>query len=95
MPAVPLKLKNKPAAETRAVLEDEMSVEQHRFDFGQEVVMAVQIRPARLHHSDLRVAEVVNRALEEICRRDEVGIEHGDQFAGRAFRDPACSAPAL
>ena len=69
-------------ARARAVLEDEMAVEQHAFHFGEEVVIAVQVAPARLHHADLRIGEVVNGAREEIGGREEIGVEDGDQFAG-------------
>ncbi len=50
-PAVPLKLKKAAAARARAVLHDEVAVEQDRFDFGQRGVVAVQVGPARLDHA--------------------------------------------
>ena len=49
-------------ARTRAMLQDEMAVEQHGFDFGEEIVVPVQVAPARLHHADLRIGEMMNRA---------------------------------
>ena len=70
-----VEVKEKSSAEARAVLEDEMPVQQHRLDFRQQVVMAIQVGPPRLHYSDIRIAEIVDRALEEILRRNEVGIE--------------------
>ena len=64
------------------MLQNEVAVEQHGFHFGQEVVVAVQIAPARLHHADLRIGEVVNGAHQEVGRRNEIGVEDRDQFAG-------------
>ena len=58
-----------------------MAVQQNRFDFGEEVVIAVQVAPARLHHADLRIGEKVDGAREEIGRRAEVRVEDRDDLA--------------
>ena len=61
MPAVPLKLKNSPVRARPPVFQHEVAVEQDSLDFGQEGIVAVQVRPARLHHADLRIGEVMDR----------------------------------
>src|SRR5579883_1029780 len=68
------------------MLQNKVAVEQHRLDFGQQVVTAVEICPPRLHHSDLFVREVVDGALKEIDRRDEVRVEDRDNFNGRGLQ---------
>ncbi len=73
-------------ARTRSMLQDEMAVQQHRLDFGEEVVIAVEIAPAGLHHADLGVGEVVNGAHQKIGGRNKIGIEDGDEFAGGGFQ---------
>ena len=65
---MPLKLKKQPATGPRHVLQHEVAVEQHGLHFGQHVVVAVQITPARLHHADLRIGEEMHRAPQEIRR---------------------------
>src|SRR6476660_569338 len=67
----------------RAVLQNEMPVEEHRLHFRQEIVIAVEVAPACLNHSDTRIGEEMNGAGEEIGRRNEVGDENGDQFSSR------------
>ena len=46
----------------------------------------VQIAPARLHHTDLRIGKEVNRPLQEIYRRNKVSVKDGNQFAGRCLQ---------
>jgi hypothetical protein len=60
-----------------------MAVEQHGFDFGQHVVVTVQVRPPRLHHSNARIGEVIDCATQEVGGRHKVGVEHSDELAGR------------
>ena len=64
-----------------AVLEHEVGVEQDRLHLGQQRVILVQVRPARLHHRHLRVAEVRHGPLQEVGRGDEVGVEDRDVAA--------------
>ena len=74
------------AARARAVLHDEVAVEQDRFDFGQRGVMAVQVGPAPLDHADFGIGEIGQRAAQKIGRGQEIGVEDGDEFAGRGFQ---------
>src|SRR5205823_9642446 len=69
------------AACTRAMLDDEMAVEQDAFDFGKRRVIAVEISPARLHHGQLGIAEVRQGKAQKIGAGLEIGVENGDQFA--------------
>ena len=89
-----VEIEEQAGARARAVLENEVAVEQHGFDFRQEVVIAVQVAPARLHHADLRIGEIVDGARQEIGRRAEVGVEDRDEFAGGGLRAlPAARRP--
>src|SRR6266699_2471322 len=78
------------AAGTRAMLNNEVAVEKNGFDIGQERVVAVEIRPARLHHADFATAigihEIRNRAAEKIRLGEKISIEDGDEFALRGFQ---------
>ncbi len=39
------------------------------------------MRPARLHHADLRLGEVVDHLHEPVGRRDKIGVEYGYELA--------------
>src|SRR5207245_8114329 len=65
------------AAVSAAVLEDEVPVQQNRLDLRQQRVVLIDVAPARLHHPDLRIAEVRDQLGDEIGGRDEVGVENG------------------
>ena len=49
-----VEIEEEPGARAAGVLENEVSVEQDGFDFGQKRIMPVEVRPSRLHHADLR-----------------------------------------
>ena len=78
----PVEVEEVAGCRSRPVLEDEMPIEQHGFHFGQEVVIAIQIAPARLHHAHLGVNEVGNGLDQKIRRRNKIGVEDGNKFAG-------------
>ena len=86
MPAVPLKLKNTPLRARPECSSTKVAVEQDRFDFGQKRIIAVNVRPARLHHADLGIGEVMDDLQQEVFRRSEIGVEDGDEFALRRFQ---------
>ena len=69
-----------------AVFEDEVAVEQDGFDLGEEAVVAVEVGPAGLHHADFRLGEVVDDLHQPVARRDEVGVEDGDELAAGGFK---------
>jgi hypothetical protein len=58
------------------VLDHEVTVEHHALHLGEHGVVTVQVAPARLHHADLRVGEVVHEVQHDARRRHEVGVEH-------------------
>src|SRR5260370_14769754 len=74
-----------PATGPRAMLQDEMSVEQNRFYFRQERIIAVEMRPAGLHHANFRIAEMVDHAQQPIFRSHEIGVEDSDEFTLRTL----------
>src|SRR4051812_7631636 len=67
------------------MLEDEVAVEKDGLDLREERVVAVEVRPASLHHADLRVSKVVNNAHEPVFGRDEVSVKDGDELALTLF----------
>ena len=73
-------------AGTRSVLENEVAIEQHGFHFGQEIEAFIEVAPARLHHTDLGVREMVNGSQQKIGRWNEIGIEYRDKLARRALQ---------
>ena len=68
------------AAVAGGVLDHEVPVEEDGLPAGEQAVGAVEVAPARLHHAQLGVGEVVDGALEKVGGRHEVGVEDGDQF---------------
>ena len=81
-----VEVEKQPAARTRAVLDHEMAVEQDRFHFGQRGIVAIEVGPARLHHADFRGGEIRQRAPQKIRGRNKIGVEDGDEFAGRGLQ---------
>src|SRR6185503_14189311 len=53
-----------PGAVPAAVLEDEVAIEQDRLYPREQRVLLVDVAPARLDHTDLRVGEMMNRTEE-------------------------------
>ena len=62
-----------------------MSIEQNGFNVCKEGVITIQVRPTRLHHSDLRVGEMMHDTHEPIFRGNKVSIEDSDEFAFRSL----------
>ena len=63
------------------MLEHEVAVEQDGLNLGQHAVVAVEVRPAGLHHADLGLGKVVDHLHEPVGRGNEVGVEDGDELA--------------
>src|SRR5215475_6518248 len=88
-PGSAIEVKERAAARARAVFDDEMAVEQNRFDLSKERIVAIEIGPPRLDHADVfafgRIEEIGNRAAEKVGFRDEVRVEDSDEFALRSF----------
>src|SRR5256885_15615511 len=62
------------------MLQDKMAVEQGRFHFGKKRIVAIDVCPARLHHADFRIGEMVDRAQQEVLWWDEVRVKDGDEL---------------
>src|SRR5580704_2906642 len=65
-----------------AVLQNEVPVEKQALHFRQEVKIAIQIAPARLHDSHAGVGKVVDCTGQKIHWRDEIRIEYSYEFTG-------------
>ena len=83
------------AAVAGGVLDHEVAVEEDRLALGQQAGVAVEVVPADLDHADLVVGEVVDHVVEQVGRRDEVGVEDGDVSRRLATFNPSARAPAL
>ena len=81
------------AAIARRLLNHEMRIDGQALGARQAVFAGVEVAPAALHDADFRVGEQVGqRTLEEVGRRQEVGIEYGDILAfavAQAFSEGA------
>ena len=80
------------AARPTRVFQHEMAVEQNGFDLGQQRVVAVDVRPARLHHADLGIGEVMDALHQKVGRRNKIGVKDGDEFALCRFQSRFQSA---
>ncbi len=74
------------AAGAPRVLEHEVAVEQNGFYLREKRIVAVDVRPARLHHANLWIGEVVDGAQQKIFRRSEVGVKDGDELTLRRLQ---------
>src|ERR1035438_3866182 len=68
------------------MLEHEMPVQQDRLDLSQQRVVAIDVRPARLHHADFGMGKVMNALQQKVGWRDKVGVEDGNEFSLRRFQ---------
>ena len=72
------------------MFDHEVTVEKNGFHVGQQRVVAVEIRPARLHHADFSAAigvhEIRNRAAKKITFGDEIGVKYGYEFTLCGFQ---------
>src|SRR5271156_4125461 len=80
-----IEIKKNPAARASGMLQHEVAVQQNGFHLREKRIVAIDVRPARLHHADLRVSKVMDGARQKIFRRSEVCVEDGDKFALRRF----------
>ncbi len=76
------------------MLEHEVAVEQDRLNLGQKRIAAVDVRPARLHHPDLGIGEVMDALEQKIRGRNKVGVENGNELALRRLQ-PLSQRPRL
>ncbi len=76
------------------LLEFQVSVEKHGLHPGEQVVIPVQMPPARLDETDLIVREVMNGLLEDVGVRHKIGVkdEHIVPLGGL---EPVLQRPGL
>ncbi len=67
------------------MLKHEVTVQQDGLDLRQHAVVAIEVRPARLHHAHLRLGKVVNHLHEPVGRWNKIGVEDGDKLAVSYF----------
>src|SRR5205085_11062809 len=80
-----VEIKEGAAARTRAMFDDEMAVEKNRFHLSEQRIIAIEIGPARLNHTDFGILEIGNAAAEKVRRGNEVGVEDDDELAQGSF----------
>ncbi len=73
-------------AAASAVFQHKMAVEEDRLDLGEEAVVAIQVGPAGLHHSDGGFREVMDDLHDPLTGRDEVSVEDCDKLAARDLK---------
>ena len=76
----PVEIEEGVGARSPAVLKNKVAIEQDGFHLGQEAVVAVEVRPARLHHTDSGIGKVVHDLHEPFPGRHEIGIENGNEL---------------
>jgi hypothetical protein len=76
------------------MLQHEMAVEKNRFHLREKRIVTVDVRPARLHHPDLWIGEVMNGLQKKILGRREIGVEDGNEFAFCSLQ-PLRQSPGL
>ena len=82
-------------AVARRVLDDEVAVEQDRLSARQKGAVAVQVPPARLHHADFGVGEVVDQARARSSGRGRSRRRIRRRTRPSARSSPEARAPAL
>ena len=62
-----------------------MTVQKHGLHSRQQRVASIQMTPSRLDHSDLRIREKMDRPVQQVRGRDEIGIENANELASGRF----------
>ena len=65
----------------RGLFDDEVTVEHDRLQARQQVVVAVDVRPAHLRATNHRIGKEVDQLAQAIGLGNEVGVEDREQFA--------------
>src|SRR5204863_7901237 len=74
----PVEIEKYVATSPTGMFQHEMAIEQDGLNLGKKRIVAVDMRPASLDHSYVCAGEMMNRALKEIRRWNEIGIENCD-----------------
>jgi hypothetical protein len=69
----------------RGLFDDEVPVEHDRLQTRQQVVTAVDVRPAHLRATDEWIGKEVDQLAEAIAFGDEVGVKDREQLALRGL----------
>src|SRR5437867_12664143 len=73
----------KPSGEmSPTVFDDEVPIENDGLHLREKRIFTIDVAPPNLNHAHLRITEVIDDVLEEIRRRNEIGIEDRNEFAG-------------
>ena len=67
------------------MFQNKVAVQQDGLNAGQHAVVAVEVRPASLHHANGRVGEMVDDFHQPVCWGNEVGVEDGDELTLGGF----------
>ena len=68
------------------MFDDEVAVEQNRFDLSEEGIVAIEVGPARLRHADFWILEIRDRTAKKIRFGNEVGIKDSNKFTESRFQ---------
>ena len=80
-----VEIKKATTAAARSLLENKVTVEEHRLHARQQRIAAIQMPPARLDHADFRIGEEMNRPLKQISWRNEVSVQDANELTGGRF----------
>src|SRR5262245_58170013 len=70
-----VEIEESPGKMTATMFDHEMTVQNHRFDLRQKRVLAIDMSPSNLHHSDFRIGEIVDDIFQKIWSRKKIGIK--------------------
>src|ERR1044072_180517 len=82
----PVEVEEAARAVPNRLLDDEVSVEEDGLKARQQIVRAVDVRPAHLRAAHERVCEEVNELAQAVGARHEVGVEDGGPLALRRLQ---------
>src|SRR5690242_4481607 len=65
-----------------------MTIQKHRLYAREQRIAAIEMAPARLDHSNLRIGEEVHGRFQQLRLRDKVSVENANELAssGRQSR---------
>ena len=85
-----VEIEKRAPSRTCAMLHDKVAIQKNRLDIRQKRIVAVEIRPPRLHHPDFfavaGIQEIRNRAPQKIRLGNKVGIKNRHEFTLRRLQ---------
>src|SRR5215831_52990 len=92
-PGRPIKIEKSAAAAARDLLKQKMPIQENRLHACEQRIPPVQMPPARLDHSDLRIGEEMDGALEQVLLRNKIGVQDAKKFTFRSSEpDRQCAS---